>query len=75
MADDAIKIVDQKEGTSFLPSGKQSRVITTTFYVGKDGPFAVSQDEESFDPTTQHQLILEKARKVMAARNHPSFNG
>ncbi len=73
MANDDIKIIGQKEATAFLANGQQQRVIVTSFTIGNDGPFSVSQDEASFDPTTQHQLVLQKAEKLRAARQHPSF--
>lgn len=74
MPNDDIKIVGQREQTAFLQGGQQQRVIVTTFYVGQDGPFSVTQDEATFDPTQQQQLVLDKANKIRAAKNHPSFS-
>lgn len=73
MANSDIKITSQKEGTSFLAGGQTQKVIITTFMLGTDGPYSVSQPEDSFDANTQHQLILDKAAKLTAARTHPQF--
>lgn len=73
MANDDIKITGQKETTAFLPGGQTQKVIVTTFMLGVDGPYSVSQPEDSFDPTTQHTMILAKADKLRAARTHPQF--
>lgn len=74
MANDDIRIVAQKEDTKFLQGGQTQRVITTLFMIGTDGPYSVSQPEDGFDPAQQHALILAKAGKLQAARNHPSFS-
>ena len=73
MTNDDIKILGQKEQVSFLPGGQTQKVIVTTFQVGIDGPYTVSQPEEAFDQALQQQLILQKAEKLRAARNHPQF--
>jgi hypothetical protein len=69
-----IRITSQKEGTAFLPGGTTNRVITTTFMVDNDGPFSVSQDESTFDANTQQALIIQKADKIRATRQHPSIS-
>lgn len=73
MAAGDIKILGQKESTAFLPGGQTQKVIITTFQLGTDGPYTVSQPEDGFDANTQHQLILDKAAKLNAARTHPQF--
>lgn len=68
-----IKILSQSEKTVPNDAGKFRLVIETRFMVGNDGPFAVQQDEATFDPQLQQTLVSAKAAALTAARG--AFGG
>jgi hypothetical protein len=63
-----ITILDQQEKQLPDVAGKFRLVVVTRFLVAKDGPFSVQQEEASFDPAVQQQMIQQKAALVRAAR-------
>lgn len=67
MADD-IKILGTKEEQRPNDAGRFRPVIETRFMVGQDGPFCVQQDEATFDPGVQQQMIEAKAAAQRALR-------
>ncbi|MBZ5560171.1 MAG: hypothetical protein LAO77_23180 [Acidobacteriia bacterium] len=65
---DEIRVVTQVERQAPDDAGRFRKVIETTFYVGKDGPFKVDQDETTFDPAVQRAMIEAKAALVRGVR-------